>query len=125
MSDKTTEISSAELEIMQILWNSDKPMKIQQICDADGCGARNYSTVATLLGRMREKGAVYAEKVGKTFYYSPCVDREKYKSKQTKKLIQKLYNGSVKELAAALFKDSSLDKSDFDELRSMIDEQEG
>lgn len=125
MSERTTEISGAELEIMQILWGGGKPMKIQEICDADGRGTRNYSTVATLLGRMKDKGAVSAEKIGKTFYYLPCVDREKYKKKQTKRLIQKLYNGSVKELAAALFKDSGLKKSDFDELREMIDEREG
>ena len=74
MSERIAEISGAELEIMQILWDGDKPMKIQEICDADGCGARNYSTVATLLGRMKDKGAVSAEKIGKTFYYSPCVD---------------------------------------------------
>ena len=73
---------------------------------------------------MKDKGAVSAEKIGKTFYYSSCVDKEKYKKKQTKRLIQKLYNGSVKELAAALFKDSGLKKSDFDELREMIDERE-
>lgn len=124
MAIKASEISGAELEIMQILWDSDKPMKIQEICDSDSRGARNYSTVATLLGRMKEKGAVHAEKIGKTYYYSPLIDREKYKKKQTKNLVQKLYNGSVKELAAALFKDSGLKKSDFDEIRAMIDERE-
>ena len=35
MSEKTTEISGAELEIMQILWDGGKPLKIQEICDAD------------------------------------------------------------------------------------------
>lgn len=124
MSKKTIEISSAELEIMQVLWNSEKPMKIREICDEGRGEPRNYSTVATLLGRIKEKGAVNVEKVGKTFYYTPAIDREKYKRKQTKNLIQRLYNGSVKELAAALFKDSNLNKADFDELRAMIDNRE-
>ena len=30
---KTNEISGAELEVMQILWKHDRPMRVQDVCD--------------------------------------------------------------------------------------------
>lgn len=117
------EISGAELEIIQILWDLGKPAKIQEICDCSGGSPRNYSTTATLLGRMKEKGAVKAERVGKTFYYSPLISKTEYVNAQTKRFISRLYDGSVKTLAAALFSSDRLTAADMAELRDLLEKR--
>lgn len=117
------EISGAELEIIQILWDLGKPAKTQEICDYSGGSSRNYSTTATLLGRMKEKGAVKSERVGKTFYYSPLISKTEYVNAQTKRFISRLYDGSVKTLAAALVSSDRLTAADMTELRDLLEKR--
>lgn len=115
------EISSAELEVMQILWKHNKAMKVQEVCDELPSNKWEYRTVATLLLRMKEKGAVKCYKDGKANYYTPILDREAYTKSQTKSFVQKLYNGSVKDLAVSLFKSDEMSEDDIDEIRKMFD----
>jgi len=114
-------ISGAELEVMQVLWKADKPMKIQEVCDGLKHSDWKYNTVGTLLLRMSDKGAVSSEKINRTIYYTPILNEEDYKKMQTKQFIQKLYNGSVKELAVSLFKSEDMTEDDIDEIRKMFD----
>lgn len=114
-------ISSAELEIMQVLWEENRPLKIQEVCDCLKSSKWKYNTVGTLLMRMTEKGAVTSEKKDRANYFSPVINKEEYKKSQTKNLISRLYNGSVKDLAVSLFKSKDMSDSDIDEIRKMFD----
>lgn len=114
------EISGAELEIMQILWRHNKAMKVQEVCDELPVGKWEYRTVATLLLRMKEKGAVKCHKENKINYYTPILDKASYTQSQTKSFVQRLYNGSVKDLAVSLFKSDEMSKEDIEEIRSMF-----
>lgn len=118
---KSNEISGAELEVMQVLWENNRAMKVQEVCDELKDHDWEYRTVATLLTRMKEKGAVAVSKENKINYYTPVLDRETYKKTQTKTLVQKLYNGSVKDLAVSLFRSDEMTDDDIDEIRSMFD----
>ena len=118
---KVYEISGAELEVMQILWKNNRSMKVQEVCDELPKGKWEYRTVATLLLRMKEKGAVKCHKENNVNHYTPILDRETYTKSQTKSFVQKLYNGSVKDLAVSLFKSDEMSKDDIDEIRKMFD----
>ena len=115
------EISVAELEIMEVLWRSDKPLSIQEVCDGIGSDKWKYNTVGTMLLRLAEKGAVSSEKVNRVILYSSVLKREEYKNEQTSKLIKKLYGGSVRELAASLVGNGQMTKEDIEEIRKMFD----
>ena len=114
------DISGAELEVMQILWQSASPMKVQEVCDMLEPGKWKYKTVATLLLRLEEKGAVTSEKISKSNYYTPVLCKDDYTSYKTKSLVQKLYNGSVKDLAVSLFKSDDMSQEDIEEIRKMF-----
>ncbi len=118
---KAFEISGAEFEVMQILWKYKKAMKVQEVCDELPSGKWEYRTVATLLLRLKEKGAVECRKENNVNYYIPILDKDSYKKAQTKSFVQKLYNGSVKDLAVSLFRSDELSKDDIDEIRKMFD----
>lgn len=121
MMKKHSQISSAELTVMQILWEADEPLNVQAVCDRLPKGKWAYKTVGTLLIRMEEKGAVASEKIGRTNYYAPILDKEEYTKEQTKEFISRLYQGSVKNLAVSLFKSGDMTESDIAELRKMFD----
>ena len=114
-------ISDAEYEIISVLWSADEPMTAQDISEKEEMKKWKYSTIATLLKRMYEKGAVTYEKRGRYFYYSPLIDEQEYKTEQTKSLVSRLYNGSVKNLVAALFENKQLSGDDVKDIKDMFD----
>lgn len=118
---KTNDLSGAELEVMQILWKNHRPMRVQEVCDELEKGKWEYRTVATLLLRMREKGAVSCEKRDKVNYYAPTLDKDGYAKSQTEKFVRRLYNGSVKDLAVSLFRSGELSQEDIAEIRALFD----
>lgn len=116
-----TELSRAELEVMQVLWKSDKPLKIQEVMDGLESNSWKYNTVGTLLLRMEEKGAVSGKKINRAIYYAAVLDEKEYIRHQTRSFIKRLYNGSAKELAVSLFKDEDMSESDIMEIKQMFD----
>ena len=84
-----------------------------------------YKTIATLLLRLEEKGAVKSKKYGKANCYTAILDKESYTKTQTKDFVKKMYNGSVRDLAVSLFRSDDMTKEDIDEIRKMFDLQEG
>ena len=118
---KMQEISGAELEVMQILWKYNRAMKVQEVWEALQSDKWKYRTVGTLLLRMEAKGAVTSEKIGKANLYTPVLDKDEYLQSQTKNFIQKLYNGSVKELAVSLLRNHTLSDQDIADIRKEFD----
>ena len=116
-----SQISGAEFEVMQILWEADEPHNIHTVCDRLPSNKWAYKTVGTLLMRMEEKGAVSSEKRGRINYYAPVLDKEEYTKEQTKEFVSRLYHGSVKDLAVSLFKSEDMTESDIEEIRKMFD----
>ncbi len=116
----TKDISTAELEIMEVLWSADKPLSIQTICDGIADDKWKYNTVGTMLLRLAEKGIVSSQKVNRVIHYSPILMREEYKKEQTSKLISRLYGGSARDLAASLIGNGDVTKEDIDELRKLF-----
>lgn len=114
------EISAAELEVMQVLWSVDRPLRVQEVCDLLPKNRWKYKTVATLLMRMEEKGAVASSKEGKANLYRPLLEREAYQREQTKNFVDRLYNGSVRDLAVSLLHGGGLSEADVEEIRKLF-----
>ena len=123
MSIGNITISEAELEIMKVLWEAESAVTSIEIGEKVEKHGWKKTTIATFLTRLCEKGAIKAEKQGKLYYYTPLIPAEDYRKNRTENLIQSLYHGSVKELAASLFSDGNLSPEDIAELRSIFDER--
>lgn len=121
MRKDSVNISEAELEIMKVLWSSQKPVTAQDVSGILENKAWKYSTIATLFSRLVEKGAVSYEKKGRFFYYTPLISEKEYQQVQTKNFVSKLYNGSVKNLVAALFENQQMSEQDIEELKKRFD----
>lgn len=122
MNELAEKISDAELEVMQVLWQSGEPIPIARVRELlaqrrewDG------STVKTLLRRLCEKGTVQAEK-REVFYYSPLISQQEYQDWSTHTLIDRVYQGSAKALAAFLVRGDQLTADDLKQLWAMLEE---
>lgn len=125
MKELAAKISSSELEVLEVLWGSQEPMPIAAIRTAlEGTHSWDASTVKTLLRRLREKGAVDCEKRD-VFYYWPLLGRKEYRRWSTQSFLQRVYQGSARDLVAGLVESCSLSPEDLSELRGILYPQEG
>lgn len=122
MNNNAEKIQDAELEVMQVLWQSDQPVPLAELRQvlAQRCGWED-STVKTLLRRLCEKGAAKLEQRG---MYRAVVTREEYGRWSSSRLIGKVFEGSAKKLVASLLSSGQLSQADIDELSALFHGQE-
>lgn len=111
-------ISNAELEVMKILWREQSFVSFSDIrSELQEVKGWEKSTINTLVRRLVEKGVISAEKHG-VMQYIPNISEAEYKLAEEQNLINKLYNGSAKNLVAALCHRGELTEADIDELKA-------
>lgn len=114
-------ISEAELELLRMFWDSEEALPLTEI--RGRMNSRKHwedSTIKTLLRRLCEKGAVCQERKN-VYYYSAVITEAEYEEYCTQKLIDRLYQGSAKNLVAALVQEQKLTEEDLTEIRAMFE----
>ena len=116
----STKIADSELEIMRVLWSEERPLSFAEIRTAlEGKTNWSKSTIQTFLGRLRDKGAVSAQSHYVTLY-SANVTEEEYLKEEGQHFIDKLFDGSAKNLVAALYKNGQLKDDDIEDLKAFF-----
>ena len=113
-------ISDSELEVMKLLWQAGDALPVTEIRETlqrtPGWAA---TTVKSRVSRLVSKGALRQERRN-VFYYSPLITEREYNAWATDSLIRRLYNGSARELVAALVRSEGLTQQDIAELRDLF-----
>ncbi len=113
-------ISDSELEVMKLLWQAGDALPVTEIRETlQRTRGWEATTVKTLVSRLVSKGALRQERRN-VFYYSPLITEREYNAWATDSLIRRLYNGSARELVAALVRSEGLTQQDIAELRTMF-----
>ncbi len=113
-------ITDAEYSIMRILWQSDAPMTVSEVC-AETSGEWSASTVSTFLLRLLKKGVIACEKRGKTNLYYPILKQSEYTADETSSLMARLYGGSFRKMVASLYENKAVTREEIDELKDLFD----
>jgi len=118
-------IADAELEIMRILWRESRPLSYAEIrTELESTTDWKKSTIQTLLGRLKDKGVIEAKQHYVTLY-SPNITQEEYVRSEGQTFIDKLFEGSAKNLVASLCRSGQLNKHDIDELKAFFNMEGG
>lgn len=117
---KISKVTDSELEILKILWDSQKELSMSEIRNLikDEKDWDN-STIKTLVRRLCNKDIIISVKRD-ILYYKPLITRDTYSNFKTKSLIDKIYEGSAKKLISNLVSSDTLEKKDIDELRQIF-----
>ena len=122
--DLACKITGSELEVMKLLWRAEDALPVTEIREKlQKSKGWEPATIKTLVGRLVSKGAVCQEKRN-VFYYSPLITEKEYSAWATEDLITRLYNGSARDLVAALVNSDGLTQEDLAELRPMFKVEE-
>lgn len=120
MNKLAQKISDSELEVMRSLWGGKQAMTLAEIRKTLSVNsAWEDSTIKTLLRRLHAKGVLKQEKRD-VYYYTPLVSEDEYEEYTTQTLINKLFQGSAKNLVASLVSSNQLSQEDLSELRKMF-----
>ena len=123
-NDLACKITGSELEVIKLLWRAEDALPVTEIREKlQKSKGWEPATIKTLVGRLVSKGVVCQEKRN-VFYYSPLITEKEYSAWATEDLITRLYNGSARELVAALVNSDGLTQEDLDELRQMFKVEE-
>lgn len=117
-------ISPAEMQVMRVLWahpQSTSAYLIEQLGPAFDWQA---VTIKTLLGRLKKKGLVRAEKVEGKYRYEARIDEDQELTRYLGRLLDNLCNTRHVDLAKQLLVLGDFSKDDLRLLGQMIQEKE-
>jgi BlaI family penicillinase repressor len=121
METNPPRISTAESEVMRVLW-ADSPRTAEEILAAvttDQGWAEG--TVKSLLNRLLNKGAIAAEKDGRRFLYRPLIGLDDYVDAESQGLLDRLFDGQLAPLVSHFSKREKLAARDIAELRRLLE----
>ena len=126
MSDMR-DLPQGEFEVMDALWDRGEAT-VKEILSALGSGRKlAYTTVATLLNRLRDKGYVEAEERNFAYVYKPLVPREQVVRRKLDDLVARVLGGSMGPLAAYIAEKRNLTPEQIKMLEEIVgsDSEEG
>jgi predicted transcriptional regulator len=116
------ELTKAEDQVMQILWDIRKGF-VKDIIAAMPAPKPAYNTVSTIVRILETKGFVDHTAYGKTHEYFPLVTKDKYTKFYLNNLIRGYFNGSFQNLVSFFAKENKLDAHDLEKLLDELKKQ--
>ena len=116
------ELTRAEEQIMQILWQLDKAF-VKEIIECMDTPKPAYNTVSTIIRILEKKHFVSHLSFGKTHQYFPLVQRNEYKSSKLKIMVEGYFNQSYKNLVSFFSKQEDLSLEEMQEIKQLMEEQ--
>ena len=116
-------LTRAEMDVMNVLWDSPLALTINDIVERYSNPKPAYTTVATFLKILDVKGYVEhkrKEETGRTFFYSPMMSREKYITHVLNDIKDTLFGSSTKRLCSFLIQNDELSEEDLREILALI-----
>ena len=118
-------MTKVEFEVMSILWDLDKPACAWDVVNAWEEPRPAYTTVATYLKVLYEKGYLDFTKTkgeGKTHKYVALVTRAEYTRRTMQNVKKNFFGGSLKSMFSYFVREENLTAEGIQELLASIDE---
>jgi predicted transcriptional regulator len=118
---KTHELlTEVELEFMTLLWELGDASVRDVLSKMDEDRDLAYTSAATILRILEQKGFVSSKKDGKSLIYSAILSKNEYQSRLLKDVSAKLFDNTPAALVATLVNDDHLTQDALEELRVLL-----
>lgn len=114
------QISDSEWDVMEPIWAAGACTAADVIKQLRPTHDWNHSTIRTLLARLVEKGALAYDVDGSRYIYRPAVSRRQCVRQESRSFLDKVFGGDVTALLAHFVEESSLDRSQLEQLRRLL-----
>lgn len=121
MNRTIKKLGEAELEIMQVIWSSEGAVTSNYILQQlHGLRQWKLSTLMTSLSRLTEKGFLSCDRSTGSNLYSPVISENAYRTKESRRFLDKLYHSSLQNMVATLYSSKEIKASELRELREYL-----
>ena len=119
MESNIKELTRAEDEIMQILWQIQKGF-VKDIIDRMPEPKPAYNTVSTIVRILVKKGFVAYNTYGKSHEYYPSIPKSEYSKAYLNNFMGRYFSGSFKNMVSFFAKAENLSTTDVEELMKHV-----
>ena len=126
MRRKEDSLTKLEFEVMTILWDLDRPACAWDVLNLWPKPKLAYTTVATYLKVLYEKGYLDFSKnkgEGKTHMYVALVSRAEYTRRTMQDVKKNFFGGNLKSMFSYFVREEKLSPEEIQELLSAISEK--
>jgi predicted transcriptional regulator len=117
-------LTEVELELMNIVWalGGGTVSDVQARLPAERPLA--YTSVATMLRILEQKGVLQSRKEGRGHFYQPLVERAAYQAFTLEQMVDKVFGGDSLALARRLIDGGVLSRKDLASLKALLGKEE-
>lgn len=117
--DTIKELTKAEEEIMQELWEMEGGF-VKDVIERLPEPKPAYNTVSTIIRILETKGFIDHKSYGRSHFYFPKVKKEEYKKLVTKKLLNNYFDNSPSNMLSFFFEENEIDLKDMGQILEII-----
>lgn len=117
-------LSGLQLTVMRVLWKKGRATvaEVQESLPADRPLA--YSTLATILKRLEDRGVVRHVSEGRTYVFEPAVAADQAGPSIVSDLVEHVFAGRPSELVSHLLDAGEVDSAELARIRALIEQHE-
>ena len=108
------------MEILRLVWSLEKATAREG--HEEMAHKVAYTTVATVIKNLADKGYLAFERDGATFVYSPARPADEVRGSLLTSVVDKIFGGSARALIQTLAKHESLNHNEQAEVRRLLDQ---
>jgi BlaI family penicillinase repressor len=123
MANKQVEISMAEWDVMNIIWDKKSVSANEIVVEIQKYKEVSDKTIRTLITRLYKKEIIKRYKSENIYFYSSNIKEDDIKMKTAKTFLNKLYGrGDMKSLVLNFAKNEELNNKEIEELRDILND---
>jgi predicted transcriptional regulator len=115
-------LSKSEEQLMQYIWKQGKAF-MNELLEMYPEPKPASTTVATMLKRMKDKGCIGYEQLGRSRRYYPLVKKTDYFSSHINGLIRKYFDDSPSSFASFFATETDLTEEELKELQKIVERE--
>lgn len=118
------QLGELQLAIMQIIWQRGEASAADVHAALLAERGLAFTTIATMLAKMEQKGVVAHRAEGRKFIYRPLVSERDVQDSMVGEIKDRLFGGDVTALVSHLLSTHDLDAAELSRLKALIAAQE-
>ena len=115
------ELTKAEEQVMQILWEKKKAF-VKDIIDEISKPKPAYNTVSTIIRTLERKKFVSHKSYGNSHQYFPLIEKSEYTKLFMKRVIHNYFDNSLRQMVSFFSKENDLNLHEADEVIKLMQE---
>ncbi len=118
------ELTKAEEQVMQILWEIEKGF-IKDIISKIEEPKPAYNTISTIVRILETKGFIGHKEYGKSHRYYPLIKKKDYSRERMDEMVKNYFGNSASQVVSFFAKNKKMDMKEADEIIKLLQELKG